>query len=149
MVDNPENYFLQCQKNNVKRVIFHIETKETKNILKEAKKFNFQIGIALNPKTPIVKVEPFINEINVAVLMSVNPGKQGQAFIKETLDKIKELKQLNSNIKIEVDGGINLENIKAVSNAGADYMVVGSGLFKSKNIIERFTQLELEINPVK
>mgnify|MGYP001572003884 CR=1 FL=1 len=145
MVENPIGYFLQCQQANIKRVISHIETGDTENILKEAKKFNFQKGLALNPETPVEKIIPYINDIDVALLMSVHPGKQGQAFILTTLDKIKELKQLNSNIKIEVDGGVNIDNIRAISDAGADYFAVGSGLFEVEDSIKQFENLQMKI----
>lgn len=145
MVLHPQRYFLLCQENNVKRVVFHLEAGDTENILAEAKKYNFQIGLALNPETPVEKVLPFINEIDVVLVMSVNPGRQGQTFIRQTLVKIQELKKLAPRVKIEVDGGINLENIKEVSDAGADYMVVGSGLLQAENIQERFKELQSRI----
>ena len=88
---------------------------------------------------------PFINDIDVVMIMSVNPGLQGQPFMLETLPKIEELKHLAPHVKIEVDGGINLENIKMINDAGADYLVVGSGLFTSDNIQERFKELELKL----
>jgi len=107
MVKNPVTYFSQCQDNNVKRVIFHCEAGDTATILQEAKKYNFQISVALNPETHIKEIMPYIGSIDVAVLMSVNPGLQGQAFLPQTLEKIKELRQLAPDLKIEVDGGIS------------------------------------------
>lgn len=145
MVKNPADYFSLCQKNNVKRVIFHIETGDTEKILSEAQKFSFQKGLALNPETPIQEIMPYINQIDVAVLMSVEPGFGGQEFIIETLQKISELKKIAPQLLIEIDGGVNLENIKMISDAGADYLVVGSGLFKSGNIQERFKEFQTKI----
>ena len=146
MVLNPKTYFLQCQKNGIKRVIFHIEAADNvRDVLSEAAKFDFQIGIALNPKTPVQKITPYADSMDVVVLMSVNPGLQGQKFIPETLDKIRELKKLVPHMKIEVDGGINLDNIKKVSDTGGDYLVVGSGLFNADNIQERFKELQSKI----
>ncbi len=145
MVLNPETYFLQCQKGNVKRVSFHVEAGNIKNILSEAKKFNFQKGLALNPETPIKEIIPHMDEIDFVVLMSVNPGLQGQKFISQTLGKIQELKQIAPQLEIEVDGGINLDNIKMISDAGANYLVVGSGLFEGENIKKRFKDLQSKI----
>lgn len=158
MVQNPASYFLLCQENNIKRVIFHIETFDMKNALSQAQKFSFQKGLALNPETPIKEIIPYIDKIDVAVLMSVNPGLQGQEFILETLQKISELKKIAPRLPIEVDGGINLNNIKMISEAGADYLVVGSGLFAAsskavqphpgrevKDIKKHFEELKLKI----
>jgi ribulose-phosphate 3-epimerase len=145
MVLHPETYFLQCQKSNIKRVIFHIEAGNTKNILSKAQMFDFQKGLALNPETSIEKIIPYLGKIDVILLMSVNPGFGGQEFILETLDKIRELKKIAPKIKIEVDGGINIDNIKMISDAGADYFVMGSGLFKGEHIEEYFKELQLKI----
>lgn len=145
MVLNPASYFPQCQQNNIKRVIFHIEAGDTKKILSEAQKFDFQKGIALNPETSIAKVMPLIQEIDVVVLMSVNPGLQGQAFMPETLDKIKELKKRAPKVKVEIDGGVNLENINMAGDAGADYVVIGSSLFEAENVKKRFEELSRQV----
>lgn len=146
MVMHPETYFDQCQKANIKRVIFHIEAGDTKEILSLAQTFNFQKALALNPETPISKVMPYMGLVDVILLMSVNPGFGGQEFILQTLDKIRELRSLAPEVKIEVDGGINLDNIKMISDAGADYLVVGNGLFgaKDENIKEQFKNLSLK-----
>jgi len=152
MVKNPIQYFEVCKRANIKRVVFHIEAQDTKNILSKAESFGFERGLALNPETSVEKIIPYINQIDVVVLMSVNPGLQGQAFIEETLEKIKALKNLlakhlpaGRQVKIEVDGGVNIDNIKSVADTGADYAVVGSGLFTSENIKERLAQLQLYV----
>lgn len=135
MVQNPEKYFQKCQKAKAKRVIFHLEAVQNlERILKEARKFDFQIGIALNPETAIKKIKNYLNQIDLALLLTVHPGAQGQKFIPQVLDKIKELREISSKIKIGVDGGLNLFNIKKAAETGADYLVVGSGLWETKNI---------------
>ena len=145
MVKNPIQYFEVCKRANIKRVVFHIEAQDTKNILSKAESFGFERGLALNPETSVEKIIPYINQIDVVMLMSVNPGLQGQVFIEETLEKIKALRHLAPNLKIEVDGGVNIDNIKSVADTGADYAVVGSGLFTSENIKERLAQLQLYV----
>lgn len=146
MVQNPEKYFGECQKARAKRVVFHFEAVQNlKRTLKEAGKFDFQIGIALNPETPIKKIKNYLNQIDLALLLTVHPGAQGQKFIPQVLDKIKELREISSKIKIGVDGGLNLFNIKKVAETDADYLVVGSGLLKSKNIKETIEQLKTAI----
>jgi len=99
------------------------------------KSFNIKAGVALNPATPISSIEWVIDELDFILIMSVNPGFGGQKFIKSTIDKIKELSDLlnkkNSNAIIQVDGGINLETIKSVSDAGASSFVAGSAIFNT------------------
>ncbi|MSU54256.1 MAG: ribulose-phosphate 3-epimerase [Candidatus Staskawiczbacteria bacterium] len=142
MVLHPETYFLKCQKADIKRVIFHIEAAaDVKNVLVQARKFDFKIGLALNPKTPVKEIVPYLSQIDMALLMSVNPGLQGQKFIPETLNRIQGLRELAPQLTIEVDGGINLDAIKSVNTAGADYLVVGSSLFENENIPKRFKEL--------
>lgn len=146
MVLNPERYFKDCRKINTKRVAFHFEAVDNlKDVLSEAEKFSFQKSLALNPKTSITKVKPYLAKLDVVVLMSVAPGFQGQKFMRQILDKIKKLKKMKPEVKIEVDGGINLSNIKKISDSGADYLVVGSSLFKSGNIKETFKKLKEKI----
>ena len=143
MVKNPEKYFEDCQKLGIKRVIFHIEAvKNLKEILETANKFKFEIGVALNPKTNIEKIKPYLNRLNLILLMGVNPGFQGQKFIPSVLNKIKTIKKVAPKIKIEVDGGINENNIKKVAYAGADYLIIGSSLWKSENIKKQLSKLK-------
>ena len=146
MVENPGLYFEQCEKSSIKRVIFQIEgTDDVERDLAEAGRLNLQKGLALKPETSLREVEPYINDLDVILLMSVEPGFQGQKFIEATLEKIKALRKMAPDITIEVDGGINSDNIKSVSDAGADYFVVGSELLKSKNIKETFEKLNSKI----
>ena len=147
MVENPEKYFKQCQKGNIKRVIFHIEAaKDLKKLLDDIAGLGMQRGLALKPGTSINEIEPYIDSVDVILLMSVEPGFQGQKFIETTLDKIKALKKMAPNIAIEVDGGINLGNIKNISEAGADYLILGSALMNSGDIEENFKKLNEKIN---
>ncbi|MCP4669818.1 MAG: ribulose-phosphate 3-epimerase [Desulfobacula sp.] len=99
------------------------------------KSFNIKAGVALNPATPIESIKWVIDELDFILIMSVNPGFGGQKFIKSTIDKIRELSNLlkdkNSNAIIQVDGGINLETIKSVSDAGATSFVAGSAIFNT------------------
>jgi len=94
-----------------------------------------QAGLVLNPGSPISLIGDVIEEVDLVLLMSVNPGFGGQKFIEKTLDKIKKIRKkldkLNKHVRLEVDGGINLNNIKAVSDAGADTFVMGSAIFNS------------------
>lgn len=132
MVSNPWRYFQDCQKIGAEKVFFHEEAAEDlKSALEKAKKFNFKIGVAINPATPIEKIKPYLNEINYVLLLAVSPGFQSQKFMPVVLSKIKELKNIAPEIIIEVDGGINLETGRQCVESGADALVVGSYIFNS------------------
>ena len=119
------------------RIIFHFENLDEvefgfikKIIIKKgAPKF----GLAITPKTPIEIIVPFLDDFKFVQLLSVNPGKSGQKFNPQTLDKIKFLKKYHPKIIIEIDGGINLQTAKMVKKAGADIINSGSYIFDSKN----------------
>jgi ribulose-phosphate 3-epimerase len=102
--------------------------------IKELKK---KVGISLNPETKVDIIKDYLNEIDLVLIMSVNPGFGGQKFMPEVLDKIKELKKIqkdkNIDFDIEIDGGINFENSKIAIKAGANILVSGTTVFKSNN----------------
>ncbi len=145
MVASPADYFLACQKAGVKRVIVHAEAGDVAATILELKKYHFQKALALNPKTSLASIKSYIQDFAAILVMSVEPGFGGQPFIQETLDKIRELKKLAPDVNIEVDGGINLNTIKSVADAGANYLVVGSGLFGAEDLKKRYQELQLMI----
>jgi len=114
---------------------------EATNNLQESidhiKKINKKVGISLNPETKINLVMEFLNEIDLILIMSVNPGFGGQKFMPEVLDKIKELKKIKDEQKlsfdIEIDGGINFDNNKLAIEAGANILVSGTTIFKNND----------------
>ena len=143
MVSKPQDYLAAAKQAGVARVIFSIEAvDDPKALLEEIKSQGQEAGIALNPETPIEKVKPFLDQADTILLLSVNPGRQGQEFIPEVLTKIKNLKAVNSKIKIEADGGINLTNIKQVAEAGADYLVVGSAIVNQPDMARAINNLK-------
>lgn len=103
-------------------------------------------GVSLNPHTPIAVLEDIITDLDLVLLMSVNPGFGGQSFIENTYKKVEQLKSLiefsSSNALIEVDGGVTDENIEKLSNAGVDAFVAGSFVFKSKNPLKTISDLK-------
>ncbi len=120
--------------------IITIHPEATDNLgdsVKKIKSFNKKAGVSLNPETPVNKVIPVLNLIDLVLVMSVNPGFGGQKFIDSSLDKVKQLRQEIDNRKlkaqIEIDGGINFENSMAVKNAGVDILVSGNTIFKENN----------------
>lgn len=138
MIFNPEYYFEILQNNKVNNVIIHYETcNNLHENLFLIKKMGMKSGVAINPHTPVNMLNDIISYVDIVTLMSVNPGFGGQKFIEQTYSKIEELKNIiikkNSNALIEVDGGINIENIKLIVEKGADILVIGNAIFSNKN----------------
>jgi len=109
------------------------------------KSFGLKAGVALNPATPLSSIEWVADQLDFVVIMSVNPGFGGQKFIKSSIDKIKTLskmlKENSSDAIIQVDGGVNNETIKAISNAGATSFVAGSAIFNTEDYKETILNL--------
>ena len=109
-------------------------TNDLVNTIKKIKSYNKKAGVSLNPETPVNKVLPVLNLIDLVLVMSVNPGFGGQKFIKETLEKVKILrKEIDTKklkTQIEIDGGINFENAKIAIKAGVDILVSGTTIFQ-------------------
>jgi ribulose-phosphate 3-epimerase len=114
--------------------------------IQQIKSLGMKAGVAINPHTPVQLLENVINHIDVVCVMSVNPGFGGQAFIPETIDKIRALKKLiqanGSNALIEIDGGVTLNNASAIIHTGADVLVAGSSVFKSADPLSSIAQLK-------
>jgi ribulose-phosphate 3-epimerase len=112
-------------------------TNNLKDSINLIKKLNKKVGVSLNPETKINVITDFLNEIDLILIMSVNPGFGGQKFMPEVLNKIKELKKIKNekklNFDIEIDGGINFDNNKLAIEAGADILVSGTTIFKNNN----------------
>ncbi|MBS4016579.1 MAG: ribulose-phosphate 3-epimerase [Candidatus Latescibacteria bacterium] len=127
-------------------VIFHIEaTDKVQECLDMINKANKLAGIALNPDTPVSQIHPYLNNVYEVLIMSVHPGFGGQAFIPESVDKIKKLKEMirraESKALIGVDGGVGLNNAENLIQAGADILAVGSSIFKSKDYADTIKKL--------
>ncbi len=112
-------------------------TKDLSASISKIKELKKKVGISLNPETKVNVIKDYLNQIDLVLVMSVNPGFGGQKFMPEVLDKIKELKNIqkeeNIDFDIEIDGGINFENSKIAVAAGANILVSGTTIFKSNN----------------
>ena len=120
--------------------IITIHPEATDNLqdsIKKIKEFNKKVGVSLNPESKLELIENSLDQVDLVLIMSVNPGFGGQKFIPEVLEKVKKLKQLRTdgklNFNIEIDGGINFENSKSAIEAGVDILVSGTTIFKSNN----------------
>lgn len=143
MVNSPKD-FLDYQLSGFKVVVVHYEAFNTVDELKTAlgqlKQMGFKTGVAINPETPVNVLKDF--EADQYLIMSVVPGKQGQSFIPETINRVKELRKLLPNAIIEVDGGVNLNVAKEISDAGADLIVAGSAIIGSENPVDAYEALK-------
>lgn len=136
MIEKPENYAEQFKKAGADILTVHIEAcKHLHRNIQQIKDLDMKAGVAVNPHTPVSQLKDIIKDIDLVCLMSVNPGFGGQKFIPNTLNKIKELRNMIAaagvNVHIEIDGGVTLDNAQSIINAGADVLVAGNTVFKS------------------
>ena len=138
MITEPDRYIDDFNEAGADILTVHIETcNHLHRTVQRIKSLGMKAGVSLNPHTPVNLLKDIIADVDLVLLMSVNPGFGGQKFIPNALEKVKELKQLitekKSNALIEVDGGVDYSNAKALIEAGCDVLVAGSYVFKSKN----------------
>jgi ribulose-phosphate 3-epimerase len=147
MIEEPEKYAEAFQKAGADILTVHYEacTHLHRNI-QQIKGLGMKAGIALNPHTPVSLLKDVLADIDMVCLMSVNPGFGGQAFIPQTLNKIKELRTMidekGLKVDIEIDGGVTLENAKSIVDAGATVLVAGNTVFKAPSPIEMISLLK-------
>ncbi len=146
MVMDPERQFDAFQEAGCKRIVFHYEaTKHAHRLVQDLKSRGLDAGIAINPGTPSEVLDAVIGDLDMVLVMTVNPGWGGQRFIASTLEKIARVRALRPDMDIQVDGGIDPSTIEKVIEAGANSFVVGSYLLKPptleegvKSILEKF-----------
>ena len=146
MVEHPDTQIESFAKAGADIITFHVEAaKHPHRVLQAIKAAGCKAGICLNPGTPLSMVEELLDDLDMIVIMSVNPGYGGQKFIPNSLDKIARLKAMltkaGSKAEIEVDGGVTVDNCKALAEAGADVLVAGSAVYKAQNITEAIRKL--------
>jgi ribulose-phosphate 3-epimerase len=147
MIEEPEKYAEAFKKAGADNLTVHIEacTHLHRNI-QQIKSLGMHAGVAINPHTPVNLLENILPDIDLVCLMSVNPGFGGQHFIPETLTKIRQLKNMilerGLKTKIEIDGGVTLENAASILEAGADVLVAGNTVFRSNDPIQTIAALK-------
>ena len=149
MVEHPETQIEAFAKAGADIITFHIETtKHAHRIIQSIKSCGKLVGVALNPATPLVMLEEILTDIDMALLMTVNPGFGGQKFIESSLEKISILRHtIDDNefdVDIEVDGGINDKTAPLVIEAGADILVAGSYIYGAKDLNEAMKSIRKE-----
>lgn len=147
MIVQPEKYIREFCQAGADILTVHLEAStHLHRTLQEIKSMGMKTGVALNPHTPVNQLEDIIQDIDVVLVMSVNPGFGGQSFIRHSLEKVRKLRQLiisaHSNTIIEVDGGVNLTTGKQLVEAGADALVAGSFVFNSPAPINTIKELK-------
>jgi ribulose-phosphate 3-epimerase len=151
MVENPENYIESFAQAGADIITVHVEAANhlhrTIDIIKKAGK---KAGVSLNPATPLTQIEEILPDIDLLLIMTVNPGFGGQQFIKTTLPKIIKasqiLKTLPNKPLLEVDGGVNLQNIADIARAGADVLVAGASVFGTADYSQTIPALKTAAN---
>jgi ribulose-phosphate 3-epimerase len=147
MIVQPERYVSQFKDAGADILSVHIEAStHLHRTIQQIKLAGMKAGVAINPHTSVSLLEPVIQDIDLICLMSVNPGFGGQKFIEKTYSRISELKEIilknNSSAKIEIDGGVDLNNAASLAKAGADVFVAGNTVFSSSNPEETIAKLK-------
>lgn len=147
MIVDPDRYLQTCKDNGAEIITVHYEAcTHLHRTLAAIKELGCKAGVALNPHTPVGLLQDVISDVDLVCLMSVNPGFGGQQFIERTYDKIKEMRSLSlereTNLFIEIDGGVGASNAAGLLAAGADVLVAGSFVFGSANPEETIASLK-------
>ena len=147
MIEKPERYLTAFKEAGADIITVHAEACiHLHRTVQQIKEMRIKAGVAINPHTPVGTLTNVLKEIDLVCLMSVNPGFGGQQFIPATLPKITELKKLitesGSSALIEIDGGVTLDNAPAIVKAGADVLVAGNTVFKSKDPLATIASLK-------
>ena len=142
MVNNPEQYIKNIDNKNIEYITIHLEIdKDINNLINLIKSCGYKVGISIKPNTTIDKLEKYLNQIDMVLVMSVEPGFGGQKFIDNTNIKIQEIRNKRKDIIIEVDGGINNETITQIKDI-TDIAVVGSYIINNSNYQEAINNLK-------
>ena len=136
MIDKPERYIEEFAKSGADLINFHLEaTDRVEETIALIRKTGKKVGITVKPKTPASAVEPFLEMVDMVLIMTVEPGFGGQALIPECLEKVPQIRRMATekglDLDIEVDGGINGENVEEALRAGANIIVAGSAVFRN------------------
>ncbi len=143
MVTDPEEYVADFKQAGASKVIFHHEaTTSPHKVISRSSDLKIDIGLAINPETPVSAVVPYIDQVDSILLLTVTPGFYGSKFIPEVMDKVAELRAIRSGIKIGVDGGVKENNIREIASAGVDYICVGSAIFLQPDPAKSYRHLQ-------
>ena len=147
MIVQPEKFIKELKDMGAMMMNVHYEAcTHLHRVIQQIKDAGMKAGVTLNPSTPVAMLKDIITDVDMVLLMSVNPGFSGQKFIPQTLNKLKELRELidnsGSHALIQIDGGVNLETGKLLVEAGADVLVAGNAVFKAPDMVDMIHQLK-------
>lgn len=147
MISNPDNYIEDYQKAGADSLTVHYETcPHLHKTIQNIKSLGMKAAVSLNPHTTVNNLHEIIGELDMVLIMTVNPGFGGQKFIENSYEKIRKLRKLISDralkTKIQIDGGVNLQNIRPLADAGVDIFVVGNTIFAADNPKEMIKTLK-------
>ena len=142
MIENPDQYIADFVTPQTEFITVHQEaSRHLHRTIQNIKSHGIKAGVSINPATPVSSLECILEDIDLVLVMSVNPGFGGQKFIPSALEKVRQLADLKREKKlhflIEIDGGITLDNVKTVMDAGVEIAVAGSAVFGAENVTER------------
>ena len=151
MIQNPDDYIEAFSNAGADYITVHVEAAtHLHRTLEQIKKAGKKAGVSLNPSTPLSSVEEILPDLDLLLIMSVNPGFGGQKFIQSSLAKIRRAAQMLAGLPqkplLEVDGGVNLQNIAAIAGAGADVLVAGAAVFQTPDYAQTIAALKAEAN---
>lgn len=135
MVSKPEQWVEDFAKAGANSYTFHVEAaSDSAALIKKIRDAKMRVGITLKPGTPLSAIEPFVSSVDMVLVMTVEPGFGGQSFMADQLDKVRSLRKQYPHLDIEVDGGIGPDTVQQAAEAGANVLVSGSAIFKSKDM---------------
>ena len=151
MIENPDQYIKDFVTDNTGYITVHQEAcTHLHRTIHYIKSLGVKAGVSLNPATSLDTLEYVLEDVDMVLIMSVNPGFGGQKFISSALDKVRKLdkirKEKNLDFEIEIDGGISLDNVKEASDAGVDIFVAGSAVFKAEDVDKRVKEFNEILN---
>ena len=143
MIEEPEkNWEKWAKHERVKRIVFHAEAEEKpEKLIEKIKEKEKEVGIAINPPTEESFLFKFLDQLDLVLILGVNPGFAGQKFIPSVLEKIQNIREFSPAINIGCDGGVSLDNVIGVTNAGANIIVTNTLIFKDDKIEENIAQI--------
>lgn len=145
MIVHPEKYIEEFVRCGADGITFHLEAaQDPQSIIDKIHQCGAKVGISIKPGTALEEVFPYLEQIEMVLIMSVEPGFGGQAFIPGSYERIRRMREYidthGLNVKIEVDGGVGKKNVREVLNAGADVFVAGSGVFRKNSISDNISK---------
>ena len=142
MVLHPEDQIKGFQQAGARKIVFHYEaTPSPREVISTVRNLGLEVGLAVNPETPVSAILPLASEIDSVLFLSVNPGFYGSKFIPEALDKLGEFRDAQPGMEIGIDGGIKESNVTQIARSGADVIFVGSAIFLQPQPAESFRHL--------